>query len=136
MALPETLRPDLRCEYDRVRRLLLSVLVAGGFSWVVAAAFASWRLAGERTASIAYNQGVAFDGARREYFFDGVSSLTNSRARKRLLGRIAPVCWKFRRKARKNSAQSPQKPIADIPFRGVSQGAALWLMAGRSIFPS
>ena len=60
------------------RSLLAVLVVAAGLAWAAAPAFASWRLAGERTTSIAYNQGVAFDGARREFFFDGVSSLTNS----------------------------------------------------------
>jgi hypothetical protein len=41
-------------------------------------AVAGWRLVGQHTASIAYNQGVAFEGARGELFFDGVSSPTNS----------------------------------------------------------
>lgn len=63
----------------KARRSLLGVLVvAGGFASVAAPASARWRLAGERTTSIAYNQGIAFDGARHEFFFDGVSSPSNS----------------------------------------------------------
>jgi hypothetical protein len=72
-----------RATYDakliRANRLLLCVLVVGGsLAGVAAPALASWHLAGGRTTSIAYNQGIAFDGARREFFFDGVSSSTSS----------------------------------------------------------
>ena len=51
---------------------------AGIFAWSAGPALARWRLVGENTASIAYNQGVAFDAARGKLYFDGVSSTTNS----------------------------------------------------------
>jgi hypothetical protein len=53
-------------------------VVAASLSWGAAAALAKWRPAGIATTSIAYNQGVAFDAVRREFFIDGVSSPTNS----------------------------------------------------------
>jgi hypothetical protein len=63
----------------RASRVLLGVVVvAVSFGWGSAQALARWRLVRVRTSSIAYNQGVAFDAARREVFFDGVSSTTNS----------------------------------------------------------
>jgi hypothetical protein len=63
----------------RVSSALLSVVVvAVGFPSGAARALARWRPVGVDVSSIAYNQGVAFDDARREFFFDGVSSATNS----------------------------------------------------------
>ena len=44
----------------------------------VAPAFAAWRLTNTTTASIAYNQGIAFDQIRGNFFFDGVTSPTTS----------------------------------------------------------
>jgi hypothetical protein len=60
------------------RTLLLVVVAAVSFTWNAARALARWHLVGVRSSSIAYNQGVAFDAMRREFFFDGVSSATNS----------------------------------------------------------
>lgn len=59
-------------------RALISVAVTLSFTCGAASAMAKWRLAATRTSSLAYNQGVAFDQARGDFFFDGVSSLTNS----------------------------------------------------------
>jgi hypothetical protein len=39
---------------------------------------AGWRASAVTATSIAYNQGIAFDPARREFFFDGVSSVRDS----------------------------------------------------------
>jgi hypothetical protein len=54
------------------------LVCAGGLTWGAAPALAGWHLVAQHTASIAYNQGVAFGGARERLFFDGVSSPTNS----------------------------------------------------------
>ncbi|MGZ4225882.1 MAG: hypothetical protein ACXVS6_04120 [Solirubrobacteraceae bacterium] len=65
----------------RVARLRCRVglfVVAGSFAWSAMPALARWRLVREDTSSIAYNQGIASDGAPGELFFDGVSSPTNS----------------------------------------------------------
>lgn len=59
-------------------RALVLVAVAVGFASAAAPAFSRWRLVGVRTSSIAYNQGVAFDRGRGDFFFDGISSGTNS----------------------------------------------------------
>ena len=53
-------------------------VVAGMFAWSAGPALARWRLVRENTASIAYNQGIAFDAARGNLFLDGVTSTTNS----------------------------------------------------------
>ena len=47
-------------------------------SWGAAPALAGWRANTTTTASIAYNQGITFDQALGNFFFDGVSSTTNS----------------------------------------------------------
>ena len=47
-------------------------------TWGAAPAVARWRLGTESVTSIAYNQGIAFDPARSDFFFTGVSSLTTS----------------------------------------------------------
>ena len=39
---------------------------------------AGWRAATTRRTSIAYNQGITFNPARGNFFFDGVTSMTNS----------------------------------------------------------
>jgi hypothetical protein len=63
-------------------RLLIVVLVATTISatlaWAAAPALQRWRVTNTTTASIAYNQGITFDPARGDFFFDGVSSTTNS----------------------------------------------------------
>jgi hypothetical protein len=54
--------------------VMLAVVV-----WSPSAALgAGWQLTGTTYTSIAYNQGVAFDRAPGVFFFDGVSSTTNS----------------------------------------------------------
>jgi hypothetical protein len=63
---------------SRRRRAGLVVVVAAvSVAWA-APAVARWRLVRAGTSSIAYNQGVAFDQTRNEFFFDGISSGTNS----------------------------------------------------------
>jgi hypothetical protein len=64
---------------SRRRRAGLVVAVAAvSVAWAAAPAVARWRLVRAGTSSIAYNQGVAFDQTRNEFFFDGISSGTNS----------------------------------------------------------
>ena len=46
--------------------------------WGAAPALAGWRPSAVTTSSIAYNQGITFDPARGDFFFDGVSSGTTS----------------------------------------------------------
>ncbi len=46
--------------------------------WSASRAMAAWRLTGRTYASIAYNQGVAFDQSQGLFFLDGVVSATNS----------------------------------------------------------
>jgi hypothetical protein len=46
--------------------------------WSPAPALAAWQLTGTTYTSIAYNQGMAFDRTPGVFFFDGVSSTTNS----------------------------------------------------------
>ena len=46
--------------------------------WQASPAFAGWKLSSTCTASVAYNQGVAFDQALGNFFFVGVDSTTNS----------------------------------------------------------
>jgi hypothetical protein len=53
----------------------LTIVVAG---WTAAPALAGWRASNATKASIAYNQGIAFDQADGNFFLDGVSSTTNS----------------------------------------------------------
>ena len=56
-------------------------LVAVGMAlagWAARPALAAWRLTGTHVSSIAYNQGISFDQAQGSFFFDGVSSTTNS----------------------------------------------------------
>ena len=59
-------------------RVLIGVAVALSFTCGAASALAKWRLVTTRTSSLAYNDGVTFDQARGVFFFDGVTSLTNS----------------------------------------------------------
>jgi hypothetical protein len=63
------------------QRKLAGIAVAASAvlaAWHAAPAWAGWRLQGATAASIAYNQGATFDPARPAFFFDGVSSITNS----------------------------------------------------------
>ncbi len=65
------------------RRLAWSVwLAALGMiataGWGAAPALAGWRQNAVTRSSIAYNQGISFDPARGDFFFDGVSSGTTS----------------------------------------------------------
>lgn len=59
-------------------RLGLLAVVGVLMGWQAAPAFASWSLTSTRTASVAYNEGVAFDPALGNFFFAGVDSPTNS----------------------------------------------------------
>jgi hypothetical protein len=52
--------------------------IAATWGWDAAPALARWRQTATTRASVAYNQGIAFDQTRDDYFFDGVSSPTNS----------------------------------------------------------
>jgi hypothetical protein len=61
-----------------IRAQMLVVAVAVSLACGAAPALARWHLFAVKSSSIAYNQGIAFDGARGGFFFDGVSSLTNS----------------------------------------------------------
>jgi hypothetical protein len=61
-----------------MRAQMLVVAVAVSLACGAAPALARWHLVAVKSSSIAYNQGIAFDGARGGFFFDGVSSLTNS----------------------------------------------------------
>jgi hypothetical protein len=64
------------CKYGLRVCLTVMTLVAAG--WSAAPAMAGWRASNVTAASIAYNQGVSFDSAHDNFFFDGVSSVTNS----------------------------------------------------------
>jgi hypothetical protein len=55
--------------------MAVAIAAAG---WLAAPAVAAWQLIGTSFSSIAYNQGIAFDRAQGNFFFDGVSSTTNS----------------------------------------------------------
>jgi hypothetical protein len=63
---------------DRLTRCLGCFAVAAICAWSAAPALARWRLVGEDTSSLAYNQGITAEGAGGELLFDGVSSQTNS----------------------------------------------------------
>ena len=56
--------------------LLIGVGVLVG--WLATPALADWKLNGTSGASVAYNQGMTFDQAHGNFFFDGVSSTVNS----------------------------------------------------------
>lgn len=58
----------------RLGPLMIVGVLAG---WLAAPALADWKLSSTSTASVAYNQGVTFDGAG-SFYFDGVSSTSNS----------------------------------------------------------
>ena len=62
----------------RFAALLISSTIMAIAGWGAAPALAGWRPSSTTTASIAYNQGITFDQARGTFFFDGVSSTTNS----------------------------------------------------------
>ena len=55
---------------------VLGVMATAGLG--AAPALAGWRPTGVTGSSIAYNQGISFDPARGDFFFDGVSSATTS----------------------------------------------------------
>lgn len=60
-------------------RLGLGMAVAGGLSgWLAAPALAGWKLTSTKTATVAYNQGMTFDPSQGNFFFDGISSTSNS----------------------------------------------------------
>jgi hypothetical protein len=58
--------------------LLSAAAVALAVGWGTDSALAGWSLGVWTKASIAYNNGITFDQARSDFFFDGVSSTTNS----------------------------------------------------------
>jgi hypothetical protein len=59
-------------------RLGPMLVVAGLTGWLAAPALAGWKLNSTSKASVAYNQGITFDQALGNFFFDGVSSTSNS----------------------------------------------------------
>jgi hypothetical protein len=59
-------------------RILVLLSVAASFASGATPALGRWHLVGASNSSIAYNQGIAYDVARGNFFFDGVSSLMNS----------------------------------------------------------
>jgi len=59
-------------------RLAAIGLVAALTAWLAAPALAGWRLKSTTTTIIAYNEGISFDQTLHNFFFDGVSSTTNS----------------------------------------------------------
>ncbi len=62
-----------------VRLGVIMVVAAGLAGWLVAPALAAgWSLQSTSRASIAYNQGITFDPAQGNFFFDGIRSTTNS----------------------------------------------------------
>jgi hypothetical protein len=71
-----------RSWWDTVPRrfavVLISLTIMAIAGWCAAPALAGWRSSTTTTASIAYNQGIAVDQTRSNFFFDGVSSTTNS----------------------------------------------------------
>ena len=58
--------------------VLVSLTIVAIAGWGAAPALAGWRSSTTTTASIAYNQGITFDQGLGNFFFDGVSSTTNS----------------------------------------------------------
>jgi hypothetical protein len=62
----------------RSRPLLSFAIASVAIGWGTDPALAEWRPATATKTSIAYNNGVTFDQARGNFFFDGVSSTTNS----------------------------------------------------------
>ena len=78
MSAPRALGDHLDVPRAIVTRLLTVAAAATLAGWGAPSALAAWRLDSITNTSIAYNQGVTFDRAGRSYFFDGVSSATNS----------------------------------------------------------
>ena len=78
---PSESRPH-RLPRDTIARrcapLLISLTIAAIAGGGAEPALAGWRPSTTTTASIAYNQGITFDQAVGNFFFDGVSSATNS----------------------------------------------------------
>ena len=68
----------MSARHSRLRRRWAVVAVVALAGWGAAPAMAGWRPSALTPASIAYNQGISFDPARRDFFFTGVSSLTSS----------------------------------------------------------
>ena len=64
-----------RWMFTRLCLLMVAGTLAG---WVASPALAGWKLNSTSRASVAYNQGIAFDQAQGNFFFDGVSSTSNS----------------------------------------------------------
>jgi hypothetical protein len=61
-----------------IAAFVVAATLAASAAVRVAPAAAEWHSSGVRKASIAYNQGMAFDPAHGDLFFDGISSTTNS----------------------------------------------------------
>jgi len=59
-------------------RSIVALVLAVASGWTAAPALAGWQLSGTTFTSILYNQGIAYDRARGNVFFDGVTSTTNS----------------------------------------------------------
>ena len=68
----------MSARHSRFRRRVVAVAVVALAGWGAAPAVAGWRPSALTPTSIAYNQGISFDPARRDFFFTGVSSLTTS----------------------------------------------------------
>jgi hypothetical protein len=62
----------------RLSAWLTTTLLVISSAWSASPAWAGWHLSATTTASIAYNQGIAFDPRRGVFFLDGVTSRTNS----------------------------------------------------------
>jgi len=68
-------------EGSMMRRMLAALLligIAAASGWCAGPASADWRLSSVTVASIFYNQGITFDQARGDFYFDGVTSTSNS----------------------------------------------------------
>ena len=68
----------MSARHSRLRRRVAVVAVVALAGWGAAPAVAAWHPSALTPTSIAYNQGITFDPARRDFFFTGVSSLTTS----------------------------------------------------------
>jgi hypothetical protein len=62
----------------RILRSLLSIGIAAAMGSWPASASADWALSRTAFTSILYNQGITFDQARGDFYFDGVTSTSNS----------------------------------------------------------
>jgi hypothetical protein len=61
-----------------ISRLVPLAVVGMVAGWLAAPALADWQLKTSSTTSVAYNQGITFDETSSSFYFDGVSSTSNS----------------------------------------------------------